>query len=243
MNCPSCHTPNTEGNVYCDHCGNPLTSAQPSQKRQTEAEQFVPPAGGKRRTEISDDPFAPFPSGAPMVGGFQPHVRGGQSPAPPPAPSQKRRTVFDSGGDDGGSGPVNFDGREGFAPSAGAAPKVLIGRRVVGWMVTFDNSPDGSSFVLREGRNAIGRSADCEVALPEDAMVSGSQPHAFVIWRSGRARIGDNNSQNGTFLNDEDFIGQVEVKDGDVVRVGRTRLIVRLLDPEKVNALWKPAGV
>ena len=32
--------------------------------------------------------------------------------------------------------------------------------------------------------------------------------------------------------------GQVEVKDNDVIRVGRTRFVVRLLDNDKISALW-----
>ena len=246
MTCPSCNRQNAEGLVHCDFCGTALGAPAPSGKRKTEAEGFTPSPGGKRKTEIeapagsgrSDDAFDPFrpAAGSPAPGGFQPLARGG---GPTPAPSGKRKTEFDSGG--GGDPFAKPPAGDIFAaqptPEYGRAP--TAGRRIVGWLVTFDGNPDGSSYILREGRNTIGRDAGNDVVLTDDTMVSAT--HAYVIWRAGRARIADNNSNNGTFLNDEDVLGQVEMTDDDIIKVGRTQFIVRLLDQARVAALWKPA--
>ena len=92
------------------------------------------------------------------------------------------------------------------------------GRRVVGWMISFDRNADGAVFTLREGRNVLGRDADeCDVAVNDDEMVSSR--HAVVAIRAGKARISDDRSQNGTFLNEEDVFEWTELKDGDTVTV------------------------
>lgn len=253
MNCPSCNRPNDDGLVLCDYCGTSLT-APPPQKRRTEAEGVAPRAGGgaKRVTEFEppqggrshDDPFDPARAAqrGGGNGGFQPVAR----PDGGAAPARKRVTEFDSGrpADPFGARTSGAD-REaddfsapGRGRSADAEP--AAGRRIIGWLITFDGHPDGISFILREGRNVVGREASCDITIPEDGMMSST--HAYIIWRTGRARIADANTQNGTFLNEEDVLGQVEVNDNDVIRVGRTRFLVRLLDAARVAAVWKPAA-
>ncbi|MCC6997986.1 MAG: FHA domain-containing protein [Deltaproteobacteria bacterium] len=250
MVCPGCNRNNAEGLDFCDYCGTPLGAAAAG-KRKTEMEVGgggggAPAHGGapKRRTEFEapppgppaalpagnpfgggDDPFDPFkpPSIAP---GQRPAMRPADAPAPPAA---KRVTKFDS--------------KDPFAPQPAAQPghdERYLGRRIVGWMITFDNAPDGLTFTLREGRNLLGRDAErCDIVIGNDDMISGG--HAVLVWRTGRARIADDKSQNGTFLNEEDVLQPEEVKDGDIIRIGRTRFICRLLDHDKVTKLWKPA--
>lgn len=247
MNCPSCNRPNKEGLVNCDYCGTALT-APVHQKRKTEAE-VMPYAGSrgvaKRVTEIetvpgghvgaaaADDPFDPFHVPSPNASPNRP------SPGHPVDAPKKRVTVYDPGE---GADPFRSPAAErakgpGGAGEASVAADPNQGRRIVGWLVTFDGNPDGVCYVLREGRNVIGRASNNDIVTPTDELVSGI--HAFLIWRAGRARVADANTQNGTYLNDEDVLGQIEVKDNDVIRVGRTRLLVRLLDHDRVTALWK----
>ena len=240
MNCPSCNRPNKEGLVNCDYCGTPL-NAPAHQKRKTEVE-AVPYAAPKRVTEMEslsggrvgaaagDDPFDPFHVPSPSQNKPQLGSAG--------EPVKKRVTVYDPGevaADPFRSTPA--DRAASVSGGPGGAASASQGRRIVGWLVTFDGNPDGVCYVLREGRTVIGRAPDNDIVTSSDELVSGT--HAFLIWRAGRARIADANTQNGTYLNDEDVLGQVEVKDNDVIRVGRTRLLVRLLDHDKVAALWK----
>jgi hypothetical protein len=167
------------------------------------------------------DPFAPPP---------------GSVKAPPaPAGPSKARTVFDS----------PKDSKDPFAPAAGGSAQAprrddarYAGRRITGFLITFDRSPDGRFFVLREGRNMIGRGADCDVVVDDDENVSSE--HAIILCRNGRTVIDDEKSMNGTFLNGDDVMEKIDVKDGDVVRLGKTtNLLCRLLDMSKLPAAAK----
>lgn len=262
MNCPSCNRQNAEDLSYCDYCGTPLVApaggkrktefepvaAQgPLRKRVTEFEPAAEPAA-PAPSRRAHDPFDPF-GASPAAPAHQPahspaHTPAHQPPqsSAPPESSRKKATEYFAGGADpfaastapaasGLAAPAAGPG-----PGAGPGPAATAGRRIIGWIITFDDHPDGSSFVLREGRNVVGRDRESDVPVSWDHTVSGT--HAYLIWRLGRARVADANTQNGTFLNEEDVLGQIEVKDGDVLRVGRTRFLVRLIDQDKAAALW-----
>lgn len=255
MNCPSCNRPNAEDVSYCDYCGTPLTApatgkrktefepvpaAGPVRKRVTEFEPSAEPPANPAARRIAD-PFDPFgaPASAPPTTPRQAAPAPPVTPTPPAASPRKKATEYIPGNRDPFAAPP-----AGPSPPAAAAAhnasqnQAAIGRRIVGWVITFDEHPDGLSFLLREGRNVVGRDTESDIAVGWDHTVSGT--HAFLIWRLGRARVADANTQNGTFLNEEDVLGQIEVHDGDVLRVGRTRLLIRLLDQAKVSALWDP---
>ena len=232
MNCPSCKRPNAEGIDFCDYCGTPLATA-PAGKRKTEMEGGPAP---KHKTEIAADPLDPF---APRIGGggskpapvSPAHVQGGGAAADKP----KYKTVFDGGA------PAAKDPSDPFAPVDPAKKKAAdknAGKRIVGFLVTFDRSAEGTYWVIREGRNTMGRDEDCDIVIEGDEMIS--SVHAVLLWRNGRTIIDDEKSQNGTFLNEADVMEKTDLKDGDVVRLGRTNLMCRLLDQAKVAALWKP---
>jgi hypothetical protein len=79
---------------------------------------------------------------------------------------------------------------------------------------------------LREGERfdligglSIGRSGEADVRI-EDRYASGL--HARIFSREGRSYIEDMNSTNGTLVNDATLQGEVELIDGDVVRIGDT---------------------
>ncbi|MBL9013035.1 MAG: FHA domain-containing protein [Myxococcales bacterium] len=234
MNCPSCKRPNAEGIDFCDYCGTPLASA-PAGKRKTEMEGGPAP---KHKTEIAADPLDPF---APRHGASPPkpppvspaHVQGGAAGG---GDKPKYKTVFDGGA----SAPK--DPSDPFAPVDPAKKKAAdknAGKRIVGFLVSFDRSAEGNYWVIREGRNTIGRDEECDIVIEGDEMVSST--HAVLLWRNGRTIVDDEKSQNGTFLNEADVMEKTDVKDGDVIRLGRTNLMCRLLDQAKVSALWKPA--
>lgn len=235
MNCPSCKRPNAEGIDFCDYCGTPLATA-PAGKRKTEMEGGPAP---KHKTEIAADPLDPF---APRGGGSG--GAGPARPAPPVSPAAdpigakpKYKTVFDGGA----AGPK--DPSDPFAPVDPAKKKAAdknAGKRIVGFLITFDRSTEGTYWPIREGRNTIGRDDEvCDIVIEGDEMVSSK--HAVLLWRAGRTIVDDEKSENGTFINEADVMEKTDVKDGDVIRLGRTNLMCRLLDQAKVAALWKPA--
>jgi DNA-binding CsgD family transcriptional regulator len=72
-------------------------------------------------------------------------------------------------------------------------------------------------------RLSIGRLAGCEVALAWDSEVS--RAHALLEQVGGAWTIEDRGSSNGTLVNASRITGPQVLRDGDVVRIGRTQLI------------------
>ncbi len=75
---------------------------------------------------------------------------------------------------------------------------------------------------LKPERISIGRSADNELPLP-DPFSSGH--HALIYPSNGKFVIRDKDSKNGTFLNGKKIHGEVELKKGDEILIGSTRII------------------
>jgi hypothetical protein len=72
-------------------------------------------------------------------------------------------------------------------------------------------------------RLSVGRLAACEVALEWDTEVS--RAHALLEQVGGAWTVEDRGSSNGTLVNAARITGPHVLRDGDVVRVGRTQLI------------------
>ncbi|HKH18619.1 MAG TPA: FHA domain-containing protein [Solirubrobacteraceae bacterium] len=72
-------------------------------------------------------------------------------------------------------------------------------------------------------RLSIGRLAGCEVAVPWDSEVS--RVHALLEQAGGAWTVEDRGSRNGTLVNAARINGPHVLRDGDVVRVGRTQLV------------------
>lgn len=77
-------------------------------------------------------------------------------------------------------------------------------------------------FTLDKEKTTIGRSEDNDIALA-DPFSSG---HHVLITAAGEGyRIRDSGSKNGTFLNGKKVTGETELKKGDEILVGSTRII------------------
>ncbi len=96
---------------------------------------------------------------------------------------------------------------------------------------------DKPLLVVRKGKNigqtftlnrsvpiSIGRSRVCEIKL-EDTTVSGQ--HCRIIPESGKHFLYDLRSTNGTFVN-EKKVRKVELKEGDVIKVGETHFLYKV---------------
>jgi sigma-B regulation protein RsbU (phosphoserine phosphatase) len=77
-------------------------------------------------------------------------------------------------------------------------------------------------YSLKKEKLSIGRSEDNDIALP-DPFSSGH--HALITPTDGGFAIRDNGSKNGTFLNGKKIQGEIELKKGDEVLVGSTRIV------------------
>jgi pSer/pThr/pTyr-binding forkhead associated (FHA) protein len=74
----------------------------------------------------------------------------------------------------------------------------------------------------------IGRDRSCELALVD---VEVSRKHARLDAQGGIVFVRDLESSNGTFLNGRRLDNAVELREGDEIDVGTTRLIVEKLAP------------
>jgi hypothetical protein len=119
-----------------------------------------------------------------------------QSLSGPPKPlessgSQRRKTVY---------APPPAPAEEAAQEPAGAQKPRAPERRVVGVLVTYSWKPEGQVFAVREGRNLIGRGAECEICVPEDPTLSNVNSH--ITYRKNFV-VGDMVSMSGTDLNGE----------------------------------------
>ncbi len=89
-------------------------------------------------------------------------------------------------------------------------------------VVVASDSLEAGSIIRAAVAVSIGRSPENAVALPDDDFVSAR--HARVEIESGRARVVDLDSRNGTFVNGERIFKSRPVGLDDVVRVGATEL-------------------
>lgn len=77
--------------------------------------------------------------------------------------------------------------------------------------------PSGDRIGLNDGRNVIGRLADCQVLVTDGNV---SRRHA-EIHRSGSSFvINDLGSTNGTYVNGERLIADHRLDDGDIITIG-----------------------
>jgi DNA-binding transcriptional ArsR family regulator len=74
-------------------------------------------------------------------------------------------------------------------------------------------------------RLTLGRGEACDVALPWDG--EASRVHALLERLHDEWSVDDSGSRNGSFVNGERVNGRRRLRDGDVLRVGRTLIVFR----------------
>lgn len=77
-------------------------------------------------------------------------------------------------------------------------------------------------FPLKRGKISIGRSSDNDIPIL-DPFCSGH--HAFIYPKNGDFVVRDNGSKNGTFLNGKKVQAEMELRKGDEILIGSTRII------------------
>jgi len=105
-----------------------------------------------------------------------------------------------------------------YAATGGSAPRYQL--------ALYEGSNHVETRVFHADRCVIGRGRDCDLRLDDNAV---SRAHAVIEWRRGDLVLRDIDSDNGTQLNGEALLGQHTLRAGDEVRVGRTRLVFKLL--------------
>lgn len=83
---------------------------------------------------------------------------------------------------------------------------------------------DGRVYQLSGSVTVIGRGAEADVVVDDPGV---SRRHAEIHTGTGRVRVVDLGSTNGTFV-DGERIGTGDLADGSRITVGRTRIVVRM---------------
>lgn len=78
----------------------------------------------------------------------------------------------------------------------------------------------------------IGRTRETDVVLRDSEV---SRRHARLTSQNGVVYLEDLESSNGTFLNGRRIAEAIEVRDGDEIDVGTTRLVVRSVRPSPAS--------
>jgi len=90
---------------------------------------------------------------------------------------------------------------------------------VVGCLVGLSGRDQGEGFWIRDGVNKIGRNIQCHLVLNDETV---SDDHATIRHHDGRFYLKDNDSTNGTFVNEstDPLMEKYELKDTDTIRFG-----------------------
>jgi diguanylate cyclase (GGDEF)-like protein len=80
---------------------------------------------------------------------------------------------------------------------------------------------NGSIFDLTDGDNTIGRNPDCEIPLDFQGI---SRKHFKINVNNDVIRLTDLGSSNGTFVNNHKVDGDLELKKGDMIKIGSMAL-------------------
>ncbi|MBC7195416.1 MAG: FHA domain-containing protein, partial [Caldisericia bacterium] len=79
----------------------------------------------------------------------------------------------------------------------------------------------------------IGRDPNlqCDLVLSDPTV---SKEHCKIkVEEDNKVYIYDLASENGTFVNDKEVVGPVELKDNDVIKIGRTKFVFKFANVKK----------
>lgn len=91
----------------------------------------------------------------------------------------------------------------------------------------------GRKYNIEGSEMTMGRSTANDICVPQDAV---SRHHATIVRDEQGVRLRDNRSTNGTYVNDQRIGGDVWLKEGDQVRVGRS--IFKFLSGENIESQY-----
>lgn len=210
MNCPKCNSVNSNDSKFCIVCGAQLSSGTK-----------ICSNGHIYDAKYDICPICPSPELAQKIGSTF-HSTPTVSYSDNDNDSMKSTVVEQSNipaGAASGKKTVIIN-----APSVeGNKEEIKQSRKIVGWLITFTRRAEGDDYRLYEGRNLITGSGQGDIIISDPAV---SSPHCMILFRSGKLRIKDELSTNGTFINGTE-IEETELKDGDVIRIGTIEFKLR----------------
>lgn len=101
----------------------------------------------------------------------------------------------------------------------------ISGRKLVGVFISYNTNALGDVFKVYEGRNLVGRAADCDIIINNDANVSSHHLLIHYVDAEGIYWAEDQHSSNGTYINGAFSRGFTEIKTNDIIVIGATKLL------------------
>jgi len=80
----------------------------------------------------------------------------------------------------------------------------------------------GARYLINSDVTTVGRSPRCDIFLDD---VTVSRNHARFTRHDGFVWVGDENSLNGTYVNHALIDGEVALRRGDIVQIGKFRMV------------------
>jgi predicted component of type VI protein secretion system len=108
-------------------------------------------------------------------------------------------------------------------------------RRGRPFLVLLDDEGRQVLVELSGERVTVGRGEACDVAVPWDG--EASRVHALLEPLHEEWTVDDGGSRNGSFVNGERITGRRRLRDGDVIRVGRTLVVFRAPAGDSIQTL------
>jgi|SRR5262245_17683916 len=118
--------------------------------------------------------------------------------------------------------------------TAATKTSLLVERKrppVVGWLIALDGKHKGEDFKIVEGKNKVGKNADCEVVITDEFV---SSEHALINYDKDEKNfaITDLGSANGTFVYESGEYKKIKARDlldNDTIKLGETQLRFKCL--------------
>lgn len=92
---------------------------------------------------------------------------------------------------------------------------------------------DGQRYSINSGSIVLGRSSDADILIDDTGV---SRRHLEIRSLDGRIHAVDLGSTNGSYVNGQRVNGQVELTDGSMITMGRSRLTFRLVSTQDDGA-------
>ncbi len=86
-------------------------------------------------------------------------------------------------------------------------------------MVVIYGDDLGRKFDLSKSSTVIGRAGKADILVDHDAV---SRNHAKLLLDGNTVRLKDLGSTNGSYVNDEPIEGEITLRNGDLIKIGRT---------------------
>lgn len=209
MNCPFCKKENSEQSKFCKYCGTALIR------------NFITCENGHNySSDFKECPFCPSKNLTETL-------------------IDDEKTALDVNSDQSDKTQIDPTIQQPALNSTTSDDKTILltnnpsksksaGRKLIGWLVTFDLNPNGTDYRLYEGKNLIGSSPNCDIIITAPSV---SKKHCTILFRhiDNRLILKDELSTNGTFVNDVLIDDNITLKNDDNIKVGNITLKLKLI--------------